>query len=102
MRCTALLLAALAGCTTLPGATLGDLPQATQQDAATAARIAHEWGDEVGAACFDALASHQVIAPTGPLSALAAARAVRIGRPLACDRVIAEAAKRAAPLGLAP
>lgn len=90
----------ISGCATVRTAEVPDLAQVAQADAATAARIAHEWGDQVGAACFDALASHQVITPAGPLSALAAARAVRIGRPLACDRVLSEARQRATSLGL--
>lgn len=86
--------ALLAGCSTF-----SNLPAYTEQDVRTAAEIATEYGDTVGAACFSQLAARRIIAPTGPLSAIAAARAVRLGRPMECDSVLLDIRRRISPLG---
>lgn len=83
----------LAGCSNLQ-----ELPAHTQKDAQVAADIARENGDMAGAACFSALATRRIIEPVGPLSALAAARAARLGRPMACDSVLLDIQRRAVPL----
>lgn len=84
---------ALTGCSTLK-----DLPDYTQRDAQVAAEIARENGDITGAACFSALAARRIITPAGPLSTLAAARAARLGRPMACDSVLLDLQRKAVPL----
>lgn len=84
----------ISGCSTIAG-----LPEITQRDAKTAAEIALEWNDQTGFDCFSVLAERKVIAPTGPLSTIAAARAARLGRPQACDSVILDAQRRITPWG---
>lgn len=92
MKALMLIAVLLAGCSSLT-----TLPEFTQRDAAVAAEIAAEHGDETGFECFSALASRQMIAPVGALSTIAAARAARIGRPPACDSVILDAQRRILP-----
>lgn len=87
-----LLVALLSGCSTV-----AQVAEYTQEDARVAADIAAEWGDDVGYQCFGTLAERKIIAPVGPLSTIAAARAVRIGRPAACDSVILDAQRRVMP-----
>lgn len=85
----------LTGCSTLDR-----VAEFSQEDAKIAADIAAEWGDEVGFACFGVLAERKIIAPVGPLSTIAAARAARLGRPPACDSVLLDVQRRVTPWGL--
>lgn len=93
--------AILAGCAGTPiSDRLDSLPEFTRQDADTACRISREWNDLAGERCFCTLAEKRLIAPSGALSALAAVRAARVGRPPECAQVILDAQRRAARLGL--
>lgn len=79
----------------MPGcSTITDFANISRRDAETAAMIAAEWGDEVGFDCFSRLAAHTIIAPVGPLSTIAAARAARLGQPTACAQVRLDARRR--------